>query len=122
MASLGMSGLASGVDTSSIVDQLMSIERSGQTKLKLRQKQVQQRQTVLRDISSKLDALKNAAADLRSAGLWANAQTVDVSDPTRAAALRVGLAATGSYELSVERLASSEQRSYAYAPSAGASQ
>ena len=37
MADLGLSGLASGVDTSAIVEQLMAIERQGKTRLQLRQ-------------------------------------------------------------------------------------
>ena len=37
MAGLGLSGLASGVDTAAIVEQLMALERQGKTRLQLRQ-------------------------------------------------------------------------------------
>ena len=66
----GLSGLASGVDTSSIVDKLIAIERQQNARLGLRKSAVQARQTGLKDIATKLNALKTAAQDLAAAGNW----------------------------------------------------
>jgi flagellar hook-associated protein 2 len=40
---INFGGLASGLDTNSIIDQLMAIERQPQTRLKLKQQQVDAR-------------------------------------------------------------------------------
>ena len=52
MAGLSLSGLASGVDTSSIVDQLMAIERQSITRLQYRQSAVTGEQSALKEIAS----------------------------------------------------------------------
>ena len=72
----GLSGLASGVDTSSIVDKLIAIERQQNARLGLRKSAAQARQTGLKDIATKLNALKTAAQDLASASTWVATQTV----------------------------------------------
>ena len=73
----GLSGLASGVDTSSIVDKLIALERQQNARLGLRKSNVQARQTGLKDIATKLNALKNAAEDLASASTWSTKQTIE---------------------------------------------
>jgi Flagellar hook-associated protein 2 N-terminus len=62
--------LASGVDTSSIVEQLMALERQSVTRLKYRQSAVTAQQSALKDIASKLSALKTSAETLSAAGTW----------------------------------------------------
>src|SRR3954466_6166037 len=79
----GLSGLASGVDTSSIVQQLMAIDEQANDKLALRRTGVQARQTALKDIASKLSALSVAAQDLSSATTWQAKQSVASADPAR---------------------------------------
>src|SRR5919108_1166825 len=111
---ISLSGLASGLDTSSIVDALMQIERQPQVRLTTQKSQVAQRQSVLQDLKGRLTNLKLAADSLRSPGLFADTQTLDSSDPTKITATRVSGAGVGGSNVVVTRLASSQQRTYAY--------
>lgn len=113
-----ISGLASGIDTSTIVDQLMTIERQPQNRLKTQVSLSAARKTVLSDIQTRLKNLQLAAQDLKSATLWTDKQTVDINDATKAAVSLTGPAGTGSYSLSVSALARGAQRWYTYAQSA----
>ena len=112
----GLSGLASGVDTSSIVEQLLNIDRQANAKLDLRKTQVQARQTALKDIASKLSALSAAAQDLSSDTTWKATQSVASSDDSRVSAVLIGGAGIGGHTIQVDRLASSSQRGYAFTP------
>ena len=110
----GLSGLASGVDTSSIVEQLLNIDRQANTKLDLRKQQVAARQTALKDIASKLSALNTAAQDLSSDTPWKATQTVSSSNDARVSAVLIGGAGIGGHTIQVDRLAASSQRGYAF--------
>jgi flagellar hook-associated protein 2 len=110
-----ISGLASGIDTSTIVDQLMAIERQPQTRLKTQVTISAARKTALSDIQTRLKNLQLAAQDLKSVTLWSNTQSIDVNDPTKAAVSLSGPAGTGSYQLNVGQLARGSQRWYSYA-------
>jgi flagellar hook-associated protein 2 len=110
-----ISGLASGIDTSTIVDQLMAIERQPQTRLKTQVTISAARKTVLSDIQTRLKNQQLAAQDLKSVTLWSNQQSIDVNDPTKAAVSLSGPAGTGSYQLNVGQLARGSQRWYSYA-------
>ena len=122
MAGLALSGLASGVDTSAIVDQLMVLDQQGKTRLQMRQSAIGDQQTTLRNLKAKLDALKSAAADLRSATTWSEGQTVESADPARVAVTRTGGAPIGGYSVKVTQLASSAQKTYGWTQSAAATQ
>jgi flagellar hook-associated protein 2 len=121
-STINFGGLASGLDTNTIVDQLMAIERQPQNRLKLRQSEIDARKSALSDIATRLKNLRTAAADLKSPTLWLDTQTVDVNDSTKIAATRTGPAATGGYQVTVTSLASAYQRWYTYTPSASADQ
>jgi flagellar hook-associated protein 2 len=112
-----ISGLSSGIDTATIVDQLMAIERQPQTRLKNQVTISAARKTVLSDIQTRLKNLQLAAQDLKSATLWADKQTVDINDTTKAAVSLTGPAGTGSYALTATQLARGAQKWYTYAPS-----
>src|SRR3954463_7339498 len=92
-----ISGLSSGIDTATIIDQLMSIERQPQTRLKNQVTVSAARKTALSDIQTRLKNLQLAAQDLKSATLWANKQTVDVNDATKVAASLSGPAGGGGH-------------------------
>ncbi|MEY2535851.1 MAG: flagellar hook-associated protein 2, partial [bacterium] len=115
MAGLTLSGLASGLDSATIIDQLMLIERQSQVRLKVREAALQARQSALNDVNTRLKNLSTAAKALSDVGAWADTQSLDVSDATKVAARRLGGAAPGGHELAVTTLARAEQRSYAYA-------
>src|SRR5215211_1023241 len=100
----------------------MALERQGKARLQLRQGSIGAQQTALRDLKTKLDALKAAAADLRASGTWSEGQTVESSDPTRVAVARTGGAPIGGYSVNVTQLASSAQKTYGWTRSAAATQ
>jgi flagellar hook-associated protein 2 len=118
MATQSISGLSSGIDTATIVDQLMQIERQPQTRLRNQLTVSDARKQVLQDIQSRLRNLQLAAQDLKSAALWGDKQTVEVSDATKLSATTTGTPGTGSYTLTVSQLARGAQRWYTYTPPA----
>lgn len=111
-----LGGLASGVDTNSIIEQLMALERRPLFKKEREQKLAEARQATLRDIATRLKNLRTAGADLRSAALWAPKQTVESTDAAKTSAKSVGSSAAGSYVVDVTQLARAEQRAFSYAP------
>ena len=117
-AGVSFGGLASGLDTNAIVDQLIALERQPQNRLKLRQGQIDARKSALGDVASRLKNLKLAAADLKSPTLWLDTQSVDVNDTTKLTATRTGPAGTGSYQVNVTQMASAYQHWYTYSPPA----
>ena len=118
MAGLSLSGIASGVDTASIVDQLMALERQSLTKIGYRKAAVTGQQDALKEIASKLSTFKDAALALRADSTWAQKQTVESSDPQRVAVSLLAGAGIGGQSISVDRLASSAQRRYDFTPGA----
>jgi flagellar hook-associated protein 2 len=123
MAASGISfgGLASGLDTNAIVDQLMALERQPQNRLKLRQGQIDAHKSALNDVASRLKNLRIAAQDLKSPTLWLDTQTVEAGDATKIAATRTGGAGTGAYQVQITQLASASQRWFTYPTTAPAS-
>src|SRR3954447_1096647 len=118
--SLALGGLASGMDTNTVIQQLMGIEARGKTRLTNKQSQSQAREAGLKDIQAKLTALKTAADALAADATWKSAQTADTSDPARiAATILGGTAGAGSATLSVTTLAAAAQHAFEYDPAAG---
>ncbi|HEX2086647.1 MAG TPA: flagellar filament capping protein FliD [Solirubrobacteraceae bacterium] len=107
---LRLGGLSSGLDTDAIVSQLMAIERQPRGRLERKQAAVQARQDALRDISTKLKTLKSAAQALASSATWAPTQSITSSDATRVGARAVGSIAPGTYDVEVQRLATTASR------------
>lgn len=112
MAALGLSGLASGVDTSSIVDQLMALERQKLTTINYRKSAVTGQQDALKEVASRLASLKDAALALSADTTWAQKQTVESSDAARVAVSMLSGAGIGGASIQVDRLASSAQRRF----------
>jgi flagellar hook-associated protein 2 len=111
---LALSGLASGVDTASIVAQLMAVERQKLTPITKKQTQVQAQQDSLKAITTRLSALKDAADALKLTGsAWAQTQTVESSDPTRVMVAKLSGAGSGGHTIQVDRLAASAQLGFA---------
>jgi flagellar hook-associated protein 2 len=109
MAGLQLSGLASGLDTDTIITQLMSIESQPRTRMAQQQLIVQTRQSALQSVDTTLSNLKLAAQDLRSAAVWIPTQSASSSDPSVMGAQLTGAAAPGAATVTVQNLASSEQ-------------
>jgi flagellar hook-associated protein 2 len=104
MASLSVDGLVSGLDTTSLINQLIAAERSTQTSLKTRLKATQDSATAYRTINSKVDALRTAAEDLAKATTWSAAKASVPASSGVSVAL-TGTAATGQLSFTVESLA-----------------
>lgn len=114
MSTMSIGGLASGLDTQTIIAQMMAIERKPRTLLDNKQTLLETRQSLLKDFQLKLRAVQTAAADLRSVALWAQTQAVESSDPTKIAASTTTGAGVGGYQLEVSQLANAAQRTFSF--------
>jgi flagellar hook-associated protein 2 len=118
MSPLSLSGLASGLDTETIIAQLMSVEQAPRTRLQQQDTQAQSRQTQLRDLATKLNAVRDAATALGSVGTWAPTQSLTSSDAARVGVRALGSAAPGTHLIEVSALAVSAQHAFDYTKSA----
>jgi flagellar hook-associated protein 2 len=114
MAGIQVGGLASGMDTESIITQLMSLEQAPRTRTARQQVTVQARQDALRQIDTKLTNLKLAAGDLRSAAIWSPTQSISSGNESVLTARQLAGAAPGGYTVEVTSLASADSRTYAW--------
>lgn len=121
MSPITISGLGSSLDTESIIEGLMKVERLPQSRLEQRQGQVKARETALQGILTKLQEVNSALESLRSPTLWADSQTV-TSSSTAVTAELAGGAGPGGYQVEVTQLARAAQRTYEFTPSEAASQ
>jgi flagellar hook-associated protein 2 len=108
-------GLASGLDSSAIIDALLRVERQPILRLQSQQAEVRQQQELLRKFNSLLLALRDAARaiDNRSDTLTAPAVGEELlamravsSNEDRLGVVATPSAAPGTYDVRVERLAS----------------
>lgn len=118
MAGLSLSGVASGIDTASIVQQLMAIERQSSTRLKLRESAIQGREAGLKDVQAKLTALKTAANALKAPTLYGLVQDVASTDATKVTGTRTASVTPGTYDVTVQSLSVREQWTHSFSPNA----
>jgi flagellar hook-associated protein 2 len=98
-------GLSSGIDTNSIVDQLISVESAPKTLL-IQQQNITKLQTQdFQDLSTKLYTLKAAADALRDPTMYAGSPTATSADTTKLTATATGTAAASSYNVVVQNIA-----------------
>ncbi len=110
MAGLQLSGLASGLDWKSLVDQLMEIERAPITRIEREQSSNTQQANALKDLGTKLSALQDAASDLGTASLFSKRT---ISSGTSASTWGLSAAAgttAGTYTFDVAQLATKARR------------
>ena len=107
------SGLASGIDTASIVDQLVALESRQITLLQKRQSGVRSQVSLLGTIITKLSSLESAAKELSSGGVLA----AKVTSTNDAFSATPGTGAMGGrYSVRVDQLArAAKWRSTAFA-------
>ena len=79
--SFSLSGLASGLDTNTIISQLMQLERIPYQKLEQKQSTLSSKQSIFRSINTKLNTLRTAAEDLLLKSNF-NLRSATVSDET----------------------------------------
>ncbi|SCX38347.1 flagellar hook-associated protein 2 [Klenkia marina] len=94
MVNLGIDGLASGLDTTSIIANLMKIEARPQDLLKTQLTDTQAKAAAYRAVNTRLDAVRSAAEALTTAGLAA-ARSASSSSSTVTASASAA-AATGA--------------------------
>ncbi len=111
---ISISGLASGLDTSSIISALMAAEREPVTRLTDAQEKLQGQQKALASIQSNLQELAFAASEFSMPSLFESSQAVTSSEPTRVSAATSSGAAIGGYEVEVTQLANSAQRTFTF--------
>jgi flagellar hook-associated protein 2 len=111
-----ITGLASGLDTNSIITELMSINKLPETALQNQVTGLTAENTQLKTIQTALAALASDAQALGDPSLFNNTtQAATSSDTTRVSATTVAGAAVGGYQVSVSQLANSAQRTYSFA-------
>jgi flagellar hook-associated protein 2 len=113
-STIQFSGLASGLDTSSIIQALLAAEKAPITRLTAQQEKLSAQQTQLAALQSSLQALTFASFELTLPSLFEGAQTVTSSAPALVTATINSGAALGGYEVEVTHLASSAQRSFTF--------
>jgi flagellar hook-associated protein 2 len=111
--------LASGLDTSSIIAALMSVEREPVTHLTNQETRLQAEGTQLQSIQASLQQLSFSAAEFVLPSLYETSQTVTSSEPSRVEAAVTGGAGVGGYEIEVTQLANSAQRTFTLTSPAG---
>ncbi len=101
---LSVSGLASGVDWKSIVEQLAEVERAPQTRLRTEQSLIQQRNNAFGSIKTQLSVLQNRIKALKEGSLF-DSRTVNVSNSSVATATTSGGTPLGTFQFSVSQMA-----------------
>jgi flagellar hook-associated protein 2 len=108
MSTITFGGLATGLDTGAIVNQLLAIRRQPITRLEKRRSLFEGQQSALADLTAKLEALEAAAADLDTTGEF-GALTARSSHDTRVTATATGQAAPATYTITVNSLAAAQK-------------
>jgi flagellar hook-associated protein 2 len=108
--SITFSGLASGLDTSAIIDALMQVARQPVTRLQSKRSSYTSKASKLSDLRTRLASLRTSALSLDTAAEL-RSYTAQSSDTAKLTAAASSSAAPGSYSINVKQLASA-QRSY----------
>ncbi len=104
MADLSLSGLASGFDWKTVVDQLTDLDRSPQTRLRTEQTSLNKRNDLLTALNGLLTTLKDRAKAVADTALY-DSRIARSSDANTSASAASG-AASGNYQFSIYQLAS----------------
>jgi flagellar hook-associated protein 2 len=113
MATASISGLGSGLDTASIIEQFMQLEAASQTRLKTRQTAEKSVLSALQSLNTKVAALGTRASDLLKPGAF-NAVTA-TSTEAKVAVNATTTAAPGSFSVRVDQTAASHRLEHATA-------
>ena len=97
---LGLSGLASGFDWRSFIDQLIEVERAPQKALRNEQTRIQERNNAYRSLETELKVLQNRLGDLLKPDLYTSRKT-SVADTNVLTAEAASSAAPGTYTIEI---------------------
>jgi flagellar hook-associated protein 2 len=112
---ISVTGLASGLNTSSIIQALLEAERQPITHLTNQEEKLSGQQSQLRKIQTSLMSLSFAAEEFVLPSVFEGVQSVSSSEPSRVGATITGGAGVGGYQVEVTQLANSAQRTFAFA-------
>src|SRR5438094_496621 len=101
---LGLSGLASGFDWKTLVDQLTELERIPERRIQTTQSNLQQVNNAYASLNTQLGVLKNRVDALQDPTLF-NSRIAKTGDSTIAAATANDGAAIGTYTFAFSQLA-----------------
>ena len=101
-------GLVSGINSRDIIDQLIAVEGRPRRLLEARIEQANTRKTALNDIQAKLTTLRVRGATLKRPSSFRDAAATSSDDKIVTATASAG-AASGSYDIRVARLVTSQQ-------------
>jgi flagellar hook-associated protein 2 len=105
-----LSGLASGLDWKSLVDQLMELERAPISRLEREQLTNTQRSTALKDLGTKLTTLQNAALTIKDQSLFSGRTASSATTGSTWKLSPSAGATAGTYEIAVTQLATRARR------------
>ena len=105
MAPIRLSGMASGLDTESIVKELMKAESAPLYKLQRNKQKQEWQQTAYREMNTLLLDLRNKASDMRYESFYINKKSVKSSAEAIIGAKSNGKPSFSSYTVSVNKLA-----------------
>lgn len=108
LSGVSFAGLGSGIDTQSIIAQLMQIESIPLTRLRARKAGIQARNQLYDGLRERVDALRTATSGLEAASVYTSVRAAS-SDESVATVTAQSGAAVGSFELAVRQLAKGEK-------------
>ncbi|SNB47027.1 flagellar filament capping protein FliD [Geobacter sp. DSM 9736] len=109
MADLSIGGLATGIDTTTLISQLMKLERRPQQILASKRDKVQGQVDAFTTINSLLSSFKSIVAGMNTPTSFIG-KTSSVGDGTVLTATAASTAATGAHDIVVTTLAKSERQ------------
>lgn len=103
-----MTGLTSGLDTESIVNQLMSAQRTKQTKVENKKQKLEWKQEIWKGLNTKIYGFyKDSLSKMKYSSNYST-KKASVSDSTKLTATASTKAAVGSYKVEINKIASAQ--------------
>ncbi len=108
MANISLSGLSTGIDTSSIIEQLMKVESQRLTKYTTKLGKFQEKQTAITELQTKLSSFKSAIYSISDTSKM-KAFNTNTSDSDVVTAEASSSASEGNHSIKIKQLATSER-------------
>ena len=103
-----VTGLTSGLDTESIVNQLMSAQRTKQTKVENKKQKLEWKQEIWKGLNTKIYGFyKDSLSKMKYSSNYST-KKASVSDSTKLTATASTKAAAGSYKVEINKIASAQ--------------
>lgn len=108
MADLGLDGLASGIPTQEMINQLMEIERKPIINMQREKLSLEESKNAWRDVNSRLDKLEDKLTQLKLSSTFTS-RTTSSSNEDVATATAATDASTGTYDITVNDVAQNQR-------------